>query len=167
MFISEAISEKNSEIMNMYFTLNKKLDNLMDFVDIEWVMPNFSNGLHKIAHEAPLDADRFRDYNALYSFRTKYNTIEGQFKDFKDPLDGINDILDYIGDIDNSLASAKEIAVREENYDYGKFIDEEYALLRRYKKQFITLNDKLGKYIAEGNTYQDYDYRSEAYFNFF
>lgn len=163
MFISENISKKNSEIMDAYFTLNKKLDNFMDYVDIVCVMPNFSNILHLIAHKAPLDADRFRDYNALYSYRTFYNTIEGQYKDFESPLDGITFIIDHIIDIDILLAEAKDIAKQEENYDYECFIDKEIIHLREYKKQFIIFNDKLEQYLKQGNTMQDFDFRCKSY----
>lgn len=165
MFISGKIADKNSEIMNAYFTLNKKLDNLMDYVDINCIMPLFSQGLHKIAHRAPIDADRFRDYNALYSFRTKYTSIEGQYKDFSNPLEGIDDILDYLCDMDNMLAEAKLIAKTEENYDYERFLNKEIVHLRDYKKQFVLLHDKLEQYLKEGNTLQDYDFRADKYFD--
>ena len=72
--------------MDAYFTLNKKLDNLMDYLDIELTMSKLSASVHKIAHKVPLDADRFRDYNALYSYRTKYLTIQGQYKDYENKL---------------------------------------------------------------------------------
>ena len=52
--------------------------NFMDYLDIELVMNKLSEKIHKIAHISPLDADRFRDFNALYGFRTIYGTIEGQ-----------------------------------------------------------------------------------------
>ena len=163
-FISERIADKNSEIMDCYFTLNKKLDNLMDYVDIVCVMPLFSTGLHKIAHKAPIDADRFRDYNALYSYRTKYRTIEGQYKDFANPLEGIDSILEYLSDMDNIFDEAKNLAKAEENHDYSKFINEEIRAFREYKKQFILLHDKIERYMVEGNSMQDFDFRCEPYF---
>lgn len=163
-FLNKTIADKNSEIMNMYFTLNKKLDNLMDYVDIVLIMPNFSEGLHLIAHKAPLDADRFRDYNALYSFRTKYTEIGSQYKDFSSALGGIDDILDYLSDMDNALAEAKGLAKSQDNYDYSRFIDKEITQLRFYKKQFILLHDKIKQYIVENNTMQDFDYRCRSYF---
>lgn len=164
-FINDKIADKNSEIMNAYFTLNKKLDNLMDFVGIVYNMSKFSKELHKVAHKAPLDADRFRDYNALYSFRTKYNTITGQYIEFSNPLEGVDSILEFLVDMDNMFAEAKAIAKAEENYDYNKFLSTEIKNFRPYKEQFITLHDQLESYIANGNTYQDFDFRCESYFN--
>ena len=163
-FLSERIAIKNSEIMNAYFSLNKELDNLMDYVDIELVMPNFSNHLHLIAHKAPIDADRFRDYNALYSFRTHYDTIQGEFKDFSDIREGIEYILSFLLDMDNMFAEAKAIAEQEENYDYSRFINGEIIKIREYKKQFILLYDKLEQYAKEGNSLQDFDARCDSFF---
>lgn len=163
-FVTTQIADKNSEIMDSYFTLNKILDNLMDYVDIECVMPIFANELHKIAHKAPIDADRFRDYNASYSFRTQYNTIQGQYQDFESPLKGIEYVLGHLADIDNLLAEAKDIATKENNYDYNYFVDEEISHLREYKKQFILLYDKLEKYSQLGNSLQDFDSRCKEFF---
>lgn len=163
-FINEKIADKNSEIMNAYFTLNKKLDNLMDYVGIVFNMHKFSQELHKVAHKAPIDADRFRDYNALYSFRTKYNTIVGQYTEFANPLEGIDSILEFLADMDNMFAEAKNIAKAEENYDYNKFLSTEIKNFRPYKEQFIILHDQIKSYIANGNTYQDFDFRCEPYF---
>lgn len=161
-FINQEIADKNSEIMDMYFTLNKKLDNLMDYMDIILVMPKMADLVHhKIAHIAPLDADRFRDYNALYGFRTKYNTIDGQYIEFDNLLQGVDSILDYIVDIDNAISEAKQLAEKEDNYDYKKFLNEETVHLRSYIKQFILLHDKVEQYIKVGNTEQDLDFRAE------
>lgn len=147
----------------MYFTLNKKLDNLMDYLDIELVMNKLSAEIHKIAHVAPLDADRFRDYNALYSFRTKYNTIQGQYKDYTNPAEGMGDILSYLADMTNALYDAKAMGKEEENDDYVKFISEEIQKIRSYKKQFILLHDKIQKSLEEGNTVQDIDFNANDF----
>ena len=162
-FLSQALADKNSELMDAYFTLNKKLDNLMDYLDIELVMSKLSASVHKIAHKAPLDADRFRDYNALYSYRTKYSTIQGQYKDYENPVEGMADILSYIADMTNMLYDAKSMGKSEENEDYIKFINEEIQKIRYYKKQFILFHDKIQKSLECGNTVQDIDFYSDDY----
>lgn len=162
-FFSQELADKNSEIMNMYFTLNKKLDNLMDFLDIEFVMSKLSAHIHKIAHIAPLDADRFRDYNALYSYRTKYTTIQGQYQNFSNILEGIVEILNYLADMTNTLYDAKLMGRKEENEDYVKFISQEIQHIRYYKKQFILIHDKIQKSLEVGNTIQDIDFRSDDF----
>ena len=163
MFISKKIADTNSYIMDMYFTLNKKLDNFMDYLDIELVMNKLSEKIHKIAHISPLDADRFRDFNALYGFRTIYGTIEGQYEDFGNILEGVYKITMYILDIDNALSDAMELANIEKNDDYRKFISDEIEKLREYKKQFILLYDKIEKSIDVGNTLKDIDSRTSDY----
>ena len=162
-FLSQRLADKNSELMDAYFTLNKKLDNLMDYLDIELVMSKLSASIHLIAHQAPLDADRFRDYNALYSYRTKYGTIQGQFKDYANPVEGIADILSYLADMTNMLYDAKSMGKSEENEDYVKFINTEIEKIRSYKKQFILFHDKIQKSLECGNTVQDIDFYSSDY----
>lgn len=158
MFISQNIIDMNNLLMDMYFTFNKKMDNFMDYVDINLVMNNLSGALHKIAHMYPLDADRFRDYNAMYSFRSIYGTIEGQYKNFDNILTGLSEVLEYILDIDNSLTQAKKIGKEEDNPDYCKFISDEVKQLRKYKKQFIFMYDKIQACLTVGNTLQDIDF---------
>lgn len=162
-FLSQRLADKNSEIMDAYFTLNKKLDNLMDYLDVEQSMNKLSTSIHIIAHKAPLDADRFRDYNALYSFRTKYGTIQGQYKNYINPLEGITDILSYLVEMTNMLYNAKYMGQTEENYDYVKFINTEIEKIRYYKKQFILFHDKIQKSLESGNTLQDIDFYSNDY----
>ena len=149
--------------MDAYFTLNKKLDNLMDYLDIELVMSKLSASIHLIAHQAPLDADRFRDYNALYSYRTKYGTIQGQYKDYTNPVEGIADILSYLADMTNMLYDAKSMGKSEENDDYVTFMYTEIEQIRTYKKQFIVFHDRLQTAVECGNTIQDIDYYSNDY----
>ena len=163
MFFSQRLADKNSQIMDKYFTLNKKLDNFMDYLDIELVMNKFSERVHLLAHQAPLDADRFRDYNALYSFRTHYNAIEGQYKNFNSILEGISEILDYLADITNDLYDAKNLGEEEDNQDYVQFIWDEIKNVRGYKKVFTLMFDKVEKSLSVGKTIQDIDYHAEDY----
>lgn len=162
-FLSQILADKNSELMDAYFTLNKKLDNLMDYLDIELTMSKLSASVHKIAHKAPLDADRFRDYNALYSYRTKYGSIQGQYKDYSNPVEGMADIINYLADMTNMLYDAKTMGRAEENEDYVKFISTEIEQIRAYKKQFILFHDKIQKSLECGNTIQDIDFYSDDY----
>jgi len=148
----------------MYFTLNKKLDNFVNYLLVDLNMDNLSEHLHKMyAHGAAGHADSFSDYNALYSYKSTYNTINGETTQFANIIDGIENILDCLIDIDNGLTDAIKVGEEEDNKDYVKFINDEFIYLRKFKAQFILLNDKIGKAIRVGNTIMDVENNYEKY----
>jgi hypothetical protein len=164
MFLSQRIADKNSELMNLYFKLNKRLDNFVNYIGVSLNMNKMSDALHhKYAHLAPINADDFSDYNALYSYRSHYDTILGETIEYDDIMSGIEDVLKLISDIDISLSDAKVMGQDEQNDDYVKFITDQIKVLRIYKKQFILLNDKVNMALSLGNTLMDIDFAYEDY----
>ena len=164
MFISQTLAEKNSQIMTMYFQLNKKLDNFVNYILVDFSMEKLSEALHKeYAHKAPITADNFSDYNAAFSYRASYGAVEEETQTYAGFLDGVSDVLSYLIDIDNALAEARELGVRENNIDYVVFIDSQFKELGIYKKEFILLYDKAEQYLKLGNTLQDMDARYEDF----
>ena len=164
MLLSQTLADKNSQVMTMYFQLNKKLDNFVNFILVDYSMEKLSEALHKnYAHRAPITADNFSDYNAAYSYRATYGAVEEETVTYGGFLEGVADVLSYLIDIDNALAEARELGVRENNIDYVVFIDEQFKELGAYKKEFVLLYDKAEKYLALGNTLQDIDARYEDF----
>lgn len=164
LFLSKRIAEKNDEIMNLYFQLNKKLDNFVNYIEVDLNMNKMSKELHtKYAHLAPIIADDFSDYNASFSYRSKYSMINGETKEYTDFFDGIDDILNLLTEIDIAFTDAKSIAKEEENDDYKKFISDEVVKLRTFKQQFILISDKATYAVEAGNTLQDIDHNYKDY----
>lgn len=163
-FLSQKIADKNSELMNLYFKLNKRLDNFVNYIDVELNMNKMSEALHlKYAHYAPIVADHFSDYNSMYSYRSVYSTILSETEDYGSFLEGVEHILELLEDIDIAISSAKQIGTEEENDDYVRFIKDEILELRKFKKQFILIYDKASTALQIGNTLQDIDNYSENY----
>jgi hypothetical protein len=163
-FISQKIANQNSEMMNLYFKLNKRLDNFVDYIGVSLGMDNFSAELHsRYAHLAPIIADNFSDYNAAYNYRSYYATIEGETEEYPNFLTGVTDILDLLRDIDVALSNALDLGRTEQNDDYIKFINDEELNLRKFKKQFVFIYDKVSVALKQGNNlimidhfYKDY-----------
>jgi len=164
LFLTQRLADKNSELMNLYFKLNKRLDNFVNYIGVSLNMNKMSDALHqKYAHLAPINADDFSDYNALYSYRSHYDTITGETIEYDNILSGLEDVLTLIADIDLSLSDAKLMGDDEQNDDYVKFITDQIKALRIYKKQFILLYDKIGMALSLGNTLMDIDFAYEDY----
>lgn len=150
--------------MNLYFKLNKRLDNFVNYIGVTLNMNKLSDALHQnYAHLAPLKADNFSDYNAIYSYRATYNTITGETEEYTDILAGIEDVIKLISDIDIALSDAKAMGKDEQNDDYIKFISDEMKGLRVFKQQFILLYDKISAALSAGNTLMDIDFAYEDY----
>lgn len=171
MLLSQRLANKNSDLMNIFFRLNKKLDNFVNYIEVDLNMGKLSSLLHKgnsdsagYAHYAPLFADLFSDYNSSFSYRSTYDTIQGETKQYSGIMEGIEDVLDLIIDIDNALSDAKKMGKEEDNDDYIKFISNRIKDFRQYKVEFILLNDKVGMSLMDGNTVQDIDYRADDFF---
>lgn len=164
LLFSPALASKNNELMNLYFRLNKRLDAFVNYLLVDLNMDNLSEYLHtNYAHGAAGHADSFSDYNAIYSFRSIYNTIPGESGSYENIMDGINDVCDLLVDIDNQLAEAIKLGKEEENMNYINFIYGEYNYLTKFEKQFIMLHDKVSKALACGNSVVDIENNYEKY----
>lgn len=164
LFLSQRIADKNSELMNLYFKLNKRLDNFVNYIGVSLNMNKMSDELHhKYAHLAPIIADDFSDFNAIYSYRSHYDTITGETIEYDNIVSALEDVLLLISDIDISLSDAKEMGQDEQNDDYIKFITDQIKKLRIYKKQFILLYDKITMALSLGNTLMDIDFAYKDY----
>ena len=164
LFMSQKIADKNSQLMNLYFKLNKRLDNFVDYIGVSLNMNKMSDVLHhKYAHLAPIIADDFSDYNALFSYRSKYETITGETEEYSNIVVALESVLSLISDIDIALSDAKVMAEDEQNDDYLKFISDQNKKLRIFKKQFILLYDKIRMALTLGNTLMDIDFAYEDY----
>ena len=104
LLLSESLSKRLSEIMNMYFQYNRYLDALIDYLDVDMNMNLMSNYIHETyAHRAPLDADAYRSYNSANSRRTFYGNIESSDGNYTTPLDGFEFMLEYALQIMNAI----------------------------------------------------------------
>jgi ferritin len=160
LLLSETLSKRLSEIMNMYFQYNRILDALIDYLDVDMNMNMMSNYIHEtFAHRAPLDADSYRSYNSSNSRRTIYSDIEASDGNYENPLVGFEYALEYTLKIMDAIQDGIDLAKSENDEDTKKFLQEELKNMRVYKKQFVFLCDKSEKSIQEGNTWQDIDHR--------
>lgn len=164
LLLSEALSKRLSDIMNMYFQYNRILDALVDYLDVDMNMNMMSNYIHETyAHRAPLDADRYRDFNSANSRRTFYGNIDASEGNYESPIAGFEYALEYVLKIMDSIQDGIDLAKSEGDEDSKKFLQEELKNMRVYKKQFVLLCDKCEQAIAEGNTWQDIDHRWQDY----
>jgi hypothetical protein len=163
--LSTALSDKMSEIGNLFFNYNRLLDAGMDYLDVDWNMNKLSDYIHKnLAHKAPLDADAFRDYNAQNSRRTNYGAdILGNSAPYESPLGFFAGALTYCLLITNAVYSGIELAMAERNCSARVFLERQLPVLEKYKAQFVLLYDKCGTSINLGNTWQDVDNRWEDF----
>ena len=163
--LSNALSNKISEIGNLFFNYNRLLDAGMDYLDVDCNMNKLSNYIHnQIAHKAPLDADVFRDYNAKNSRRTDYGIdIKGDSALYQNPIGFFSSALAYCLYITNAVCSGVEMAKAEGNYSAQKFLNGQLPNLEAYKAQFVLLIDKCSATIEGGNTWQDIDNRWEDF----
>jgi len=164
LLLSETLSKKLSEIMNMYFQLNRILDAGMDFLDVDMNMNKISNYIHlNFAHKAPIDADAFRDRNADNSYRTYYGNIESSDGNYTTPLAFFEYALEYILKIIDAISDGIDFAKSENDEETKQFLMNQFPNIGIYKKQFVLLCDKCEKAIQEGNTWQDIDNRWEDF----
>lgn len=165
MFLSQATVDKNTDIATMMFQLNKKLDNVVNYMLVDLVMDSLSEALHlQYSHKTPILADHFSDYCSLYGYKINYNTVQAEIKQYSSLMESIVDVLDYIVDIDNAFSEGINLGMREQNYDYVKFLFDELIGTRKLKKQFILLHDKVEKALEAGNTLQDIDFNYDKFF---
>lgn len=163
--LSQSLSNKISEIAQLYFNYNRMLDAGMDYLDIDMNMNMLSEYIHKhIAHKAPLDADAYRDYNASNSKRTDYsNAILGDVGIYNDPLEFFTKALLYSLKIQQEIANGVKLAMEEGDISTCEFLKSQFPVIREYKAQFILLYDKCEAAINAGNTWQDIDNRWEDF----
>jgi hypothetical protein len=163
--LSTALSEKMSELGNLFFNYNRMLDAGMDFMDVDWNMNKLGDYIHKnLAHKAPLDADAFRDYNAKNSRRTNYGVdILGNSAPYEDPMGFFAGALAYCLFIINAVYTGIEMAMAERNCSARVFLEGQLPNLERYKAQFVLLIDKCESSLKAGNTWQDIDNRWEDF----
>ena len=132
--------------MNLYFKLNKRLDNFVDYIGVSLNMNKMSDVLHhKYAHLAPIIADDFSDYNALFSYRSKYETITGETEEYSNIIVALESVLSLISDIDIALTDAKVMAEDEQNDAHADGFDE---MSIRELKEYA---DKAYKLTFKGN----------------
>ena len=157
--LSSALSDKISEIGNLFFNYNRLLDAGMDYIDVEFNMNKLGDYIHKhLAHKAPLDADAFRDYNAQNSRRTNYGAdILGNTAPYEDPMGFFASALAYSLFIMNTIYSGIEMAKAERNYSAKVFLEGQLPNIEKYKSQFTLLIDKCESNLKVGNTWQDID----------
>ena len=160
---TKRLADALSCIMDLYFQLNKKLDNVMDWLDIECNMNKLSAYIHEIAHTAPLVADHYRDFNAANGRRTLYRPIAGEVKDFTNILEPFEEVLEFIIFIQTEINNALDIAKEEDNIDAYEFLMSEIRVVREYKKQFVLFIDKLSASLNQNMSLQSIDNNWEDY----
>ena len=160
---TKQLADALSGIMDLYFQLNKKLDNIMDWLDIECNMNNLSAYIHKIAHTAPLVADHYRDFNAANGRRTLYRPIAGEVKDFTNILEPFDEVVNFLIFIQTEINNAMDIAKEDDNIDAYEFLLSEVKVVREYKKQFVLFVDKLSAALNQNMSLQSIDHNWEDY----
>lgn len=164
--LSEKLSNKLSELGQMYFDLNRILDAGSDYLEVDMNMNKLGNYIHhSMAHYAtdPL-ADNFRDYLSSNSRRTNYNvSTKPNAGQYASPMEFFEFVLDYYLDIKNAISDGINIARDEHDEDTMRFLRNQLALARTYKNQFVLFCDKCKTAINSGNTWQDIDNRWEDY----
>jgi ferritin len=163
--LSTSLSDKISDIGNLFFNYNRILDAGMDYLDIDYNMTQMSKYIHEnIAHKAPIDADVYRDFNARNSRRTNYGVdILGNDANYESPLEFFAFALAYSAKIMNEIYSAIDMAMDERNHEVSQFLKSQIPVVSEYKSQFILLYEKCEANIKEGNTWQDIDHRWEDF----
>jgi hypothetical protein len=163
--LSTSLSDKISEIGNLFFNYNRILDAGMDYLDIDCNMTQMSQYIHEhIAHKAPIDADTYRDFNARNSRRTNYGAdIQGNDANYESPLEFFAFALAYSAKIMDLLYLTIDEATAERNYDVSEFLKSQIPVIREYKEQFVLLYEKCEATIKDGNTWQDIDHRWEDF----
>jgi len=157
--LSASLSNKSSEIMNLFFNYNRILDAGMDYLDIDMGMRNISEFVHKkLAHVAPIDADAFRDFNAHNRIRTNYNVaIEASAGSYDSPLEFFLYAFSYSIKILKAIEEAMTLSEKENNKEACDFFRSQIDTITKYKYQFALLHDRCETAIDQGNTWIDLD----------
>lgn len=163
--LSEPLSSEISGIGNLYFNYNRILDAGMDYLDVDMKMTNLSYFIHeKLAHQAPIDADAFRDFNAKNGRRTDYGVaIEGNSGEYDNPLKFFAYAFSYAVKILKAIGTATDSAQQEKNLEVCEFLRTQIDVVCKYKTQFVFLFDKCEIAIQQGLTWQDIDNMWEDY----
>lgn len=157
--LSASLSNKCSEIMNLFFNYNRILDAGMDYLDIDMGMRKISDFIHKnLAHVAPIDADNFRDFNANNRIRTNYGVaIEANSGSYNSPLEFFLYAFSYSVKILKAIEEAMTLAENEGCREAFKFFESQIDTITKYKYQFALLHDRCETAIDQGNTWIDLD----------
>lgn len=163
--LSTSLSDKISEIGNLFFNYNRILDAGMDYMDVDWNMNKLGNYIHQnMAHKSPIDADAFRDFNAQNSRRTNYGVdILGNNAEYESPLGFFAFGIAYAMKIMKAISEGIDMAMAEKDYDVCEFLKSQISVPRWYKAQFVLLYDKCSSALSAGNTWQDIDNRWEDF----
>jgi len=159
MLLSASLSDKVSEIGNLFFNYNRVLDAGMDYLEIEFGMKQMANFIHEtLAHVAPLDADHFRDFNAKNMSRTNYGLpIEGNNAEYDSPFEFFVYAFSYSMKILRAIKEGISLAETEGNIEACGFFKSQISVILKYKYQFVLLHDRCESAINMGNTWIDVD----------
>ena len=159
LLLSPSLSNKISDIGNLFFNYNRILDAGMDYLDIDKGMTKTSEFIHnELAHKAPIDADKFRDFNAVNRVRTNYGTpIEGSVGTYSSPLDFYLYAFSYAVKILKAIDEGISLAEQEGNTEAKMFLKGQVSVASKYKHQFALLYDRSESAIEQGNTWIDLD----------
>jgi len=159
LLLSASLSNKISKIGNLLFNYNRVLDAGMDYLDIDVGMRKTSEFIHeKLAHTAPIDADKFREFNAKNRIRTNYGVpIDGSAGDYSTPLEFYLYAFTYAVKIIQEIKEAVELAEQEGSLKAKTFLMSQVDTVSRYEYQFALLHDRSESAIDQGNTWLDLD----------
>lgn len=143
MMLSDKTSQALDILVGQYFQLNRTLDRMCSWMEVEFAMPNAANIIHhKLAHLWPLMADTVSDFKHQWNVATYYPETHGDNREYRDLEDMMDTMLKEALDVYQVIKQTYQIAKEEGDFNANAMLQDLMEDMNEVIAQVMVLDDK-------------------------
>lgn len=154
MRLSDKTSQALDILVGQYFQLNRTLDRMCSWMEVEFAMPNAANIIHhKLSHLAPLMADTVSDFKHQWNVTTYYPETHGDNREYRDLEDMMDTMLKETLDVYQVIKQTYQIAKEEGDFNANAMLQDLMEDMNEVIAQIMVLYDKAKQMPTEYDSY--------------